>query len=309
VGTATLVLPVFAVIVTGWLTGAFGYLPRALSAPLVQFAYNVAMPALVFLTVAQEPIGALLDWRFLGAFGGGSVVCFAAVFLAAQAFGRKGVGSSAMLGAAATMTNTGFVALPLLQALYGDRGVLPAAIATVFVAVVTFPALIGLLEIDGRRDGHSGRISPAMLARRVVVNPVMISTLLGLAWSVAGLPLPSTVAAYAGIFAEALTPCALFSIGLGLSFEGLRGGISTLVALAALKLLAVPLVVYGLCLALGLGPFLTVSAVVCAAVPTAKTAYVLAGEYQVEETMVAATVSVTTLLSVVTLLGWLYLLG
>ncbi len=73
-----------------------------------------------------------------------------------------------MLGAAATMTNTGFVALPVLQALYGDRGVLPAAIATVFVAVVTFPALIGLLEIDGRRDGHSGRISLAVLARRVV---------------------------------------------------------------------------------------------------------------------------------------------
>lgn len=93
-GTATLVLPVFAVIVTGWLAGAFGYLPRSLSAPLVRFAYNVAMPALVFLTIAREPIGALLDWRFLGAFGGGSVVCFAAVFLAAHAVGRRGWGAA-----------------------------------------------------------------------------------------------------------------------------------------------------------------------------------------------------------------------
>jgi len=69
------------------------------------------------------------------------------------------------------------------------------------------------------------------------------------------------------------------------------------------------LVVHGLCVALGLEPSLAVAAVVCAAVLTAKTAYVLAGEYKVEEAVVASTVSVTTLLSVLILLGWLYLLG
>ena len=48
---------------------------------------------------------------------------------------------------------------------------------------------------------------------------------------------------------------------------------------------------------------------VCAAVPTAKTVLILAGEYKVEEDLVTATVSITTLLSVVTLLGWLYALS
>src|SRR4051812_30871246 len=46
---AALVLPVFAVIVAGWIAGASGYLPPSRSGPLVQFAYNVAMPALVFV--------------------------------------------------------------------------------------------------------------------------------------------------------------------------------------------------------------------------------------------------------------------
>jgi malonate transporter and related proteins len=44
-------------------------------------------------------------------------------------------------------------------------------------------------------------------------------------------------------------------------------------------------------------------------VPTAKTAYILAGGYKVEEHLVAATVSIATLLSVATLLGWLYALS
>ena len=81
------------------------------------------------------------------------------------------------------------------------------------------------------------------------------------------------------------------------------------IALAAVKLLVLPLIVYGLCVATGLKPLYTVAAVVCAAVPTAKTMYVLAREHKIEEPLVAATISITTMLSVVTLLGWLYLLS
>jgi len=75
------------------------------------------------------------------------------------------------------------------------------------------------------------------------------------------------------------------------------------------KLVVMPLIVYGLCVITGLNPLYTVAAVICAAVPTAKTVYVLAHEHKVEEKLVAATVSVTTMLSVATLLVALYLLS
>ena len=84
---AALILPVFAVIVTGWLAGLAGYVTRNLSDGLIHFAYNVAMPALLVVTIAQEPARALLAWRFLIAFGGGSLLCFALVFAAARALG------------------------------------------------------------------------------------------------------------------------------------------------------------------------------------------------------------------------------
>src|SRR5262245_53874440 len=82
---ADLILPVFAIIVTGWLAGWLGYISRSLSDGLVHFAYNIAMPALLFITIAQEPADNLLEWRFLLAFGGGSILCFALVFLAVRA--------------------------------------------------------------------------------------------------------------------------------------------------------------------------------------------------------------------------------
>ena len=147
---ADLVLPVFAIIVTGWLAGWLGYISRSLADGLVHFAYNVAMPALLFVTIAQEPARNLLEWRFLLAFGGGSILCFALVFLAVRAGWGRDRASSTIYGMTAAMTNTGFVALPILHSIYGQPAVLPAAIATVFVAGVMFPVTVILLESGGR---------------------------------------------------------------------------------------------------------------------------------------------------------------
>ena len=303
---ASLVLPVFAIIVTGWLAGELGYLSRSLADALVHFAYNVAMPALLIVTIAQEPARNLLEWRFLLAFGGGSLICFALVFLAVRAGGKHDLASSTIHGMAAAMTNTGFVALPILHAIYGQPAVLPAAVATVFVAAVMFPITVILLERDADARGPA---RPAGLVKQILLNPMVLSTLIGLVWAITGLPIPATVAAYLNMIAAALTPCALFAIGLGLSVEGLRSNLGTSFGLAAVKLVVMPLIVYGLCLITGLNPLYTVAAVICAAVPTAKTVYVLAHEHKVEEKLVAATVSVTTMLSVATLLVALYLLS
>lgn len=302
---ADLILPVFAVIVTGWFVGYTGYLSRSLSEALIHFAYNVAMPALLIVTIAQEPGRALINWRFLVAFGGGSLLCFLLVFGVMSIRASRTIASRTMHGMAASMTNTGFVALPVLVAIYGQRAVLPAAIATVFVAVVMFPIAVILLELS-QRDARGSSTDPIATVKHVVLNPLVISTLVGMLWSALDLPMPRPVTAYLDIFADALTPCALFAIGLGLSIDGLRANLKQASLLSAVKLVIMPLLVYGLSLSLGLDPLYTIAAVICAAVPTAKTAYILAGEYHCEEIMVASTVSMTTLASVLSLMVWLY---
>jgi predicted permease len=302
---ADLILPVFAVILTGWIVGYTGYLSRALSDALIHFAYNIAMPALLIVTIAQEPGHSLINWRFLVAFGGGSLLCFIVVFGIMSIRGSGSLAGRTMHGMAASMTNTGFVALPVLQAIYGQHAVLPAAIATVFVAVVMFPLAVVLLEVGQRDVPGSG--TPAMVTmKHIVLNPMVISTLVGMFLSILGIRMPGPVTAYLGIFADALTPCALFAIGLGLSIDGLRANIGRASLLSAVKLVIMPLIVYGLSILLGLDPLYIIAAVICAAVPTAKTVYILAGEYHCEEMMVASTVSLTTLVSVFSLVVWLY---
>ncbi len=206
------------------------------------------------------------------------------------------------------MTNTGFVALPILQATYGPRAVLPAAIATVFVAVVMFPAAVILQEFDPS-EPRSSRLEAFALIRRVILNPMVLSTLIGIAWSALGAPMPGPISAYLHILADALTACALFAIGLGLSINGLLANFGRAIALTIVKLLIMPLIVFELSIAMRLDPLYTAAATICAGVPTAKTVYILSGEYCCEEPLVAATVSMTTLCSIATLIAWMYVLA
>ncbi|MDR5836697.1 AEC family transporter [Caballeronia sp. LZ034LL] len=305
---AGMILPIFAIIVTGWLAGVSGYMPRTLAAALMRFAYYVAMPALVFVTIAKEPLHSLLEWRFLAAFGGGSMLCFAAMMAGARIVfpARINLSASAMLAAAVAMTNTGFVALPILKTLYGQPGVLAAAVATVFIGAIMFPVLVVLRELGRRDSSHTLRAAP--LIRQIASNPVILATLVGLLWSIIGVRLPAPVDAFLTILGEALTPCALFAIGLDLTIGELRERLGYYTLLTVLKLAIVPLVVYALCLATGLGHIATVAAVVCAAVPTAKSAYVLAVEYDIEKHVVGAVISMTTLFSIATLLAWIAIL-
>jgi malonate transporter and related proteins len=299
-----LVVPVTGVIVIGWLAGYLNYVSRDVSEGLIHFAYNVAMPALLFDTLAQENLESLLAWRFVLAFGGGSLLCFIAVFLFTAGRGEHGIAGQTMYGLSASMTNTAFVALPILHRLYGPAGVLPAAIATMFVALVMFPMSKMLLEWKYQGAGSRSW----QLTRSVLLNPLVLSTILGTAWAMTGAPVPKMLDNSLKIFGDALAASALFAIGLGLSFEGVRSNFRPAMLLTVVKLVIMPALVWGLALLLGLDHRFTTAAVVCAAVPTAKTAYILSSEHHCEQPLVASTVSLSTLLATVSLVFWLAIL-
>jgi malonate transporter and related proteins len=146
----------------------------------------------------------LLEWRFLLAFGGGSMLCFALVFLPVRTGGGRDLATSTIYGMTAAMTNTGFIALPILHSIHGQPAVLPAAVATVFVAVVMFPLTVILLESKGH-----GVARTFLPVKQIVLNPLVLSTSIGLAWAIAGWPIPTPIATYLNLLAAALTPRAL----------------------------------------------------------------------------------------------------
>lgn len=303
----SLILPIFALLVTGFIFAQLNILPEHTAEVLIQFAFHVAVPALLIGVIAQEDAEKLLNLPYIAALGGGIAAMYLVILLGALYVWRQNLGPATMLALTSVASNSGFVALPILHATLGHKGVLPAAIANIIVVTV-FLFTVPLLERAHAEE--SGEREPLVVAlQRIALNPVILGTLIGIAWALTGLGVPKMVSNYFNLLAGALTPCALFAIGMSIRLDALRERGATIIFSSLVKLVALPVLVLLLCQLFELDPLYTIAAVVCAAVPTAKTTFMLASQYGQPEDPVADTISVTTLVSTLTLVLWLLLLA
>lgn len=303
-----LVLPVFAVVVLGYLSVKAGVVPASIAGPLVQFVYHICLPALMFHIVAGDPIGSLLNWKFWIAFGGGSLLVLVLVAVVGWRWLGSTLAERAILAFSAVQTNTGFVALPILHVLFGAKGVPPAAIANLIVGALMFPLLATAMEAT-RRDPSGARKPAWRLVRDVFLSPMVWPTVLGFIFAAYSIPVPKPVNDFLVILGSALAPCALFAIGAAIDLDQIRHDVVRITALTVVKLLVLPLAVFGIAHAIGMDSFFIITATICASVPTAKNIYFLASEYQVAEKSAAAMITATTVAAIATMTLWIIFLA
>src|SRR5258708_13208877 len=68
------VLPIFGIILTGYLAGRLEVLGRDSAAALNRFVFYFAVPPALFIATARAPIDKIFNWPFIGAFVGGLVL-------------------------------------------------------------------------------------------------------------------------------------------------------------------------------------------------------------------------------------------
>jgi hypothetical protein len=269
--------------------------------------YYVAIPAVLFNIVAQEEIGTLLNGQFALAFGGVVAAMMVVIYVGARAWKRLDAGTAIMVATVSVASNAAIIGLPLLHALFGHKAAVLAAIANIIV-VALFTVQITLLEAAKPVEPGVTRTLLAPL-KGALLNPVVLSTILGVAYAVTPWDLPTILTGYFDLLGGALAPCALFAIGMSIDPAAVAKSGGAIVFATAVKLIVLPVLVFAATRALGLDPLLSIAAVISAAMPTAKTEFILAKQYHEAEDFVAETVSVSTALAVVTLIGWLLVLS
>lgn len=295
------VLPVFAIMAAGYLTGRAGLLGEASSQALNAFVFYIALPALIFGSMARTELAVVFNWPFIAAFMGGTMATFAlAALVAGFAFPNR-LGGYTLNGLSAVFSNTGYMGIPLLQIAFGDAGLLPAVISTLLTGSVWMAIAVALLEVD-RHHGHGGLLVLRRVGRGLVTNPLVMAAVVGLLYSWSGLALPAPVGRFADILGAAAAPCALFAMGLFMVDKPLRAGLGEVFWLTALKLLAMPAITFWLAFGvMRMDPFWAKAAVIQAALPTGALVFVLAQRYDVYIQRATSTILISTVFSVITL--------
>lgn len=298
----TVALPVFGIIAAGYAVGRAGILGQDSTAALNGFVFYVALPALFFLSLSRTPVEEVMNLPYLAAVIGGQAGVFAlALAVAAVAFPGR-FGGQGLNAIAAIFSNTGYMGIPLLITAFGAQGTLPAIIATVVNGALMIAIGTAVLEVDRSRERGQGALSIARDALLgVATNPLVLSALAGIGWSMAGLPLPAALETFTDLLGAAAGPCALFAMGLFLVSQKITSGLPEVVWVTALKLVAHPLLTWWIAAELlSMEPLWVASAVIMAALPTGGLVFVLATQYGVYLQRSAAIILISTVASVVT---------
>ena len=297
------VLPVFAIILAGYLSGKAKLLGSASSEALNKFVYWMALPPVLFLGTARRPLAELLNWPFIGAFLGSMLLVYVLGALLGRLLHREKSEILCMQGLTACFSNTGYMGIPLFLAAFGADGLAPAILATVIMSAIMVGIAVIWLEFAASH-GHGLGKALKDVGKAVAKNPLIVSTAIGVAWSVL-LPqgtVPQPLVTFCELMGAAAGPCALVAIGLFLATRDIRAPLGEISWVVALKLLAHPLLCWLLIETLfPMDPFWTASAIILAALPTGALTFVVATQYRIYIERTSAAILVSTVFSVVTL--------
>ncbi|MBB2200752.1 AEC family transporter [Gluconacetobacter tumulisoli] len=298
-----IVLPIFALILTGWIARKSGALGPNATREVNRLVVYLALPAVLFDIVANARTTDIWEPGFILAFTTGCFVVFGGTLWWRVSTGHH-LADAAIDGLNASYANTGFVGFPLVLSLVGETGMAPTLIATIVTVCVLFVVAIVLIEAGLQTEARRRDIV-AKIVFSLVRNPLLIAPVLGGLVMISGGHLPGPVHVFLKLLGGAASPCALIALGLflaGTSASAASPRASTAGILVGLKLVAQPLVTWIVAApVLNLPSAMTHVAVLLAALPTGTGSFMLAEFYDREAALTGRVVLASTVLSIATI--------
>lgn len=245
---ATLTLPIYLAIAVGYVMTRYGPVPQEGIRAIGAFVLNVALPALLFSSIARADVGEILHPTYLLAYALGGLCCLLLGFGYGRVVEKERAPADAFYGMGVSCPNSGFIGYPVVMLLLPSIAGPVLGMNMIVENLLIIPAVLALA---GRQTGGSVSRSDRVRAEirntlsSLVRNPLLIALVLGMIASLVRVPIPDPVFRTLDLFADASTPAALFAVGgmlVGLPLKGMGRRIAVV---STSKLVLHPLLVAG----------------------------------------------------------------
>ena len=292
---AETVLPVFGIVALGFFLARKRVFDHKVGDALVTFTYYVAIPAMLFKNVALNDLPLQIPWNFLCAYYGPTLGLFAVGYFCTRYFFGWKVGESGVAGMSASYSNLMLLGFPLALTAFGTDASLPIFVLLSTQSIILFPLTLAIFDLGAE---NQSAISERLLrVAGLVLNPIVLSLLLGLLFNGLAIKLQSPVVETLDILGDAGPGCALFALGVLLGqfkFERDSRAVSLLVGL---KNLIHPFFVWLGCIYFEVEGIWANVAVLFAAMPTGVNAFILSSQYRLRPVVVSKIILISTLFS------------
>ncbi len=279
-------------------TSPLGLTAETVRRSLTGVVYVLLLPALVLVVLWRAPMG-LDSVRIAIAAAAGVGVGMAAAWLWFRRSAQPNMVVGALLLAAA-FPNATYLGLPVLESTFGSWA---RSIAIQYDLFACTPLLLSVgIALAARYGGVERKGHPVLELLKV---PPLWAALGGIVFNLLQLPLPTVVGSLLDKLGSGVVPLMLFSIGLGLRWAGSwRHQVPLILPVVVIQLLVTPLVIWGLAGALGLHGDTLVAVVLEAAMPSMVLGIVLCDRYNLDTSLYAMAVTVSTVVCMLTLPMW-----
>jgi hypothetical protein len=293
VQTALLILPSFMLIPIGLaLARAFDY-GRDFWEGLEKLVYFVLFPALLFRSIAVSRIDLPSLLAVVGSAWGILLLAVGLAALTRPIFRPEPI-LAASCAQCAFRFNT-YIGFAVAGSLFGPPGLAVAALlAGAVVPVANFFAVAFLAK-------HGKRSFLGELAR----NPLIVSTVSGFLFNVAGLKLPDFADRTLELLGTSALPAGLLAVGAALRLEPPHGAMAPHAWWLVVKLLVKPLSAFACIRTFGLSGVEAGVLILWASLPCASSAYILAVRMGGDGPAVATQVTAGTLIAMVSIPLWM----
>lgn len=300
--------PIFLLILLGHALRRAEVVPLSFWAPADRLTYYVFFPCLIIDELSRARLTEFDVLPMLAAMVAGTLsvagVMLAGRRLLARCGGLDGPAFTSVFQGGVRF-NT-YVGLAAARALYGTPGLTLTAVGiAVLVPLVNVLSVVTLARFGRDARGAGLRTVLDGLAR----NPLIVAAVIGAGLTLSGIGKPPLLGDVIDVLARAALPMGLLSVGAGLDPGAARTAGLGVAAATGVKMLLLPALTAAFALLLGVDGLALTVAVLFQALPCASSAYILARQMGGDHALMAAVITMQTLMAALTLPAALAVFG
>ncbi len=330
-------VPVFLVMVLGGVIRKLGIIDEHFANVANRYVFKVALPVLLFRDLSRSDFKSQFEPEFVLYCSIVTILMFSLVWIFTELFMKDDTQKGAFIQGSCR-SSAAILGMAFVQNMYSDTGMAPLMIVAAVplfnifaVVVLTFKAhpkevltkevalsqrvettsnneevITENITITKKVNHKKDNIKKACI--NIAKNPIIIGIVLGFISSMLNMKYPVIVNKTIESIAQTATPIALICIGAG--FEGRKAvkKIKPTLAATFIKLIGLAAVFIPIGVMLGFRNQELVAALIMLASPTTVTSYVMAKSMDNDEVLSSSIVVLTTVLSSITLTGWIFIL-
>lgn len=259
---------------------------------ITELVLRVSMPCLI-ITSYQRDYDAQMAKKLVYALLFSLVIHFVYIVIAALIFKKRPDKKDRISKFSIIYSNCGFMALPLIESLYGSEGVFYAVAYVTVFNILYWTQGVYLYTNDIKE----------LSFKKAFMTPGVLGVVIGMTLFFAQITLPSPIAKTANFVASLNTPLPMIVLGTYLENLNIKKILkdASLWAVTGLRLIALPILTIFIIKLLNMERIIAMPLVLASACPVAAITTLFAVRYNLDSEYSSQAVSFTTLLSIITI--------